>query len=102
MNVSATAKKVLHIGKYFPPHVGGMETYLHNLMHALAALKINPCALVHQSKISLTSVEESFSENGFLVFPPYTELLLAYKRFFILNDLQHSKILKNPTIFEFI
>ena len=49
MNVSATAKKVLHIGKYFPPHVGGMETYLHNLMHALAALNIISCALVHQS-----------------------------------------------------
>ncbi len=58
------AKKVLHIGKYFPPHVGGMETYLLNLMHALAALNITPCALVHQSKTSLTSVEESFSANG--------------------------------------
>ncbi len=64
MNVSATAKKVLHVGKYFPPHVGGMETYLHNLMHALAALNIIPCALVHQSKTSFTSVEESFSANG--------------------------------------
>ena len=64
MNVSAMKKKVLHIGKYFPPHVGGMETYLLNLMHALAALNIIPCALVHQSKTSLTSVEDSFSANG--------------------------------------
>ena len=64
MNLSATAKKVLHIGKYFPPHVGGMETYLLNLMRALAALNIIPSALVHQSKTSLTSVEESFSANG--------------------------------------
>ena len=64
MNMSATAKKVLHIGKYFPPHVGGMETYLLNLMRALAALDIIPSALVHQSKISRTSVEESFSANG--------------------------------------
>ena len=62
--MSATVEKVLHIGKYFPPHVGGMETYLHNLMHALATLNIIPCALVHQSKISLTSVEESFPANG--------------------------------------
>ena len=64
MNVSATAKKVLHIGKYFPPHTGGMETYLHDLMHALAALNITSCALVHQSKISLSSIEESFPANG--------------------------------------
>ncbi len=64
MNVSGTVKKVLHIGKYFPPHVGGMETYLLNLMRALTALNIIPCALVHQSKTSLTSVEESFSANG--------------------------------------
>ena len=64
MSAPAPAKKVLHISKYFHPHVGGMETYLHKLMHASAALNINPCALVHQSKISLTSVEESFSEDG--------------------------------------
>ena len=64
MSAPATAKKVLHIGKYFPPHVGGMETYLHSLMHALVTLNIVPCALVHQSKISITSVEELLSANG--------------------------------------
>ena len=64
MSTPATGKKVLHIGKYFPPHVGGMETYLQSLMHALVALNIVPCALVHQSKISLNSVEESFLANG--------------------------------------
>ena len=64
MSTSARAKKVLHVGKYFPPHVGGMETYLHGLLRALATLDITPSALVHQSKTSLTSVEESFSANG--------------------------------------
>ena len=65
MSAPATGKKVLHIGKYFPPHAGGMETYLYNLMHALVKLDITPSALVHQSKASLTSVEESFSAHGF-------------------------------------
>ena len=64
MNVSETAKKALHIGKYFPPHTGGMETYLHDLLRALARLNITPSALVHQTKMSITSVEESFSANG--------------------------------------
>ena len=64
MSAPASGKKVLHIGKYFPPHAGGMETYLYDLMHALAKLDITPSALVHQSKTSLTSVEESVSANG--------------------------------------
>ena len=57
MSVPATAKKVLHVGKYFPPHAGGMETYLHDLMRALATLSITPSALVHRSQISLHSSE---------------------------------------------
>ena len=64
MSAPATARKVLHIGKYFHPHVGGMETYLHDLLRALARLNITPSALVHQTKMSITSVEESFSANG--------------------------------------
>jgi len=62
--VPTTAKKVLHVGKYFPPHAGGMETYLHDLMRALAKLDITPSALVHRSHISLHSSEESLSTSG--------------------------------------
>jgi glycosyltransferase involved in cell wall biosynthesis len=64
MSVPATAKKVLHVGKYFPPHAGGMETYLYDLMRALTKLDIIPSALVHQSQISLHSSEESLSTSG--------------------------------------
>ena len=64
MSTPATAKKVLHVGKYFPPHVGGMETYLHDLMRALATLNVTPSVLVHQSQISLHSSEASLSTNG--------------------------------------
>ena len=64
MSAPATAKKVLHVGKYFPPDVGGMETYLHGLVRALATLNVTPSVLVHQSQISLHSSEESLSANG--------------------------------------
>ena len=64
MSAPGTAKKVLHVGKYFPPYVGGMETYLHDLMRALAALGIRSSALVHQSRTSLHSSEESLSASG--------------------------------------
>lgn len=64
MSAPAMAKKVLHVGKYFPPAVGGMETYLHDLVRALATLNVTPSVLVHQSQISLHSSEESLSANG--------------------------------------
>ena len=67
MNTPATAKKVLHVGKYFPPDVGGMETYLHDLVRALATLNVAPSVLVHQSQISLHSSEESLSANGIVL-----------------------------------
>ena len=52
--------KILHIGKYFPPYAGGMEHYLRDLMAAQVRQGIEPAALVHQSDISFSSVDESF------------------------------------------
>ena len=59
-----TPISVLHVGKYFPPHVGGMETYLRDLMVASATLGVRSAALVHQSQLGLHSSEEQISADG--------------------------------------
>jgi glycosyltransferase involved in cell wall biosynthesis len=61
---SEAPTKVLHIGKYFTPHVGGMETYLRDLMVSLAAMGTETVALVHQSHIGVFSSEEEHSVAG--------------------------------------
>ena len=55
---------VLHVGKYFPPHVGGMETYLRDLMVTSTTLGVRTAALVHQSQLGLHSSEEQISAEG--------------------------------------
>ena len=52
--------RALHIGKYFPPYAGGMETFLRDLMASLARRGVKSCALVHRSGTSLCSTEEMF------------------------------------------
>jgi glycosyltransferase involved in cell wall biosynthesis len=35
MNVNGSKPSILHVGKFFPPHMGGMETHLHDLCQGL-------------------------------------------------------------------
>lgn len=39
--------RVLHLGKFFPPHAGGMERYLQLLMRGLGDFGVAQAALVH-------------------------------------------------------
>lgn len=50
--------RVLHIGKYFPPHAGGMETYLRDLLNVQKRQGLDVMALVHTSKRGLFDNEE--------------------------------------------
>ncbi len=55
----------LHVGKFYPPHRGGMETYLRDLLTGLQAQGIHCQALVHASspKCAQTEPVEAAADN---------------------------------------
>lgn len=61
--------RILHIGKYFAPFKGGVETYLRDLMTGQQRLGGVCAALVHNHRISLRTTTMTFqsAEQGFQV-----------------------------------
>ncbi|MEM1412525.1 MAG: glycosyltransferase, partial [Pseudomonadota bacterium] len=55
---------ILHIGKYFAPFRGGVETYLYDVMRAQAAMGDRCLALVHNHDRSARQVTEQFDPAG--------------------------------------
>lgn len=56
--------KILHIGKYFAPFRGGVETYLRDLMTGLGRRGIACQALVHRHEASMRHADEEFDSLG--------------------------------------
>ncbi|WP_338293762.1 glycosyltransferase [Planctobacterium marinum] len=49
--------KVLHVGKYFPPRYGGIETFMSQLMEEQADQGLEVAALVHADKLQSSNGE---------------------------------------------
>ena len=57
---SQSSLKILHVGKYFEPHRGGIETYLKDLMSEQVRQGLSVAALVHGSGSSFRSMQEEY------------------------------------------
>jgi len=55
--------KVLHIGKYFEPFKGGVETYLRDLMFGLTRQGVTCAALVHRHQRSIGTRRDVYDEG---------------------------------------
>ena len=83
LSINKQPISALHIGKYFPPHHGGMETYMLDLIFASKRYGVECAAIVHTTgRVVVSSVEE-YRENQerFLVVRSATWFKFLYAPF---------------------
>lgn len=69
--------KVLHIGKYYPPYPGGMESFLADLIKALGLRGIQSLALVHHHRPLWENFFSRGTEPDVVRVPSYGRFLYA-------------------------
>ena len=55
--------RIMHIGKYHPPHVGGMESYLGGLLRVQSSQGLSVTAVVHSSERSIWDKREQQTDK---------------------------------------
>ena len=56
--------KVLHVGKFFYPHKGGLEFYMRDTLVEFSRRGVECAALVHQHEAGAGDADEVFREGG--------------------------------------
>lgn len=69
--------RILHVGKFFPPVPGGIETYLADLLVASLDAGLEAAALVHQPYRPAAPVPSRYTQLPLFTTPSYGQLLYA-------------------------
>ncbi len=88
------SKKILHIGKYYPPFMGGIETFMAALLPQLSKMDFSICALVHHhlkaeklEKVDIEGVQVIRAPcYGRLFFAPISPTFPYYLKKTLKND----------------
>ena len=63
LSINQQSISALHVGKYFPPHHGGMETFMMNLLFASKKLGVECAAIVHTTGRAVASSVEEYKHD---------------------------------------